>query len=198
MNAGATVRDGRRAWRLLRSNPDYVADWRTNGGPVAHEPAPFPLRRHTVADLEAARWNLLAWEAPWLNEHAAPFWAGVPMLEGRALDVGEVTEHALFRVVVRSGATLWGLRLRDGGLILRVMRGRKAEQIKLADGGAFDPARSALEIAPRAGASSPSEWTRGESLDATVFARQTPGRMRDGGFSGDQAEEPYDGANQRP
>ena len=25
-NEGATVRDGRRAWRLLRSNPDYVAD----------------------------------------------------------------------------------------------------------------------------------------------------------------------------
>ena len=49
-----------------------------------------------------ARWNLLAWEAPRLNEHAAPFWAGVPMFEGRALDVGEFTGHALFRVVVRS------------------------------------------------------------------------------------------------
>ena len=85
---------------------------------MAHEPPPFPLHTQTVADLEAARWNLLAWEAPWLNEHAAPFWAGVPMLEGRALDVGEVTEHALFRFVVRSGATFWGLRLRDGGLIL--------------------------------------------------------------------------------
>ena len=97
---------------------------------MAHEPPPFPLRTQTVADLEAARWNLLAWEAPWLNEHAAPFWAGVPMLEGRALDVGEVTEHALFRFVVRSGATFSGLRLRDGGLILKFMRGRRVGQIR--------------------------------------------------------------------
>ena len=170
-NEGAKVHDGRRAWRLLRSNPDYVADWRANGGPVVHEPPPFPLRTQTVADLEAARWNLLAWEAPWLNEHAAPFWAGVPMLEGRALDVGEFTEHALFRVVVRSGATFWGLRLRDGGLIINVARGRESKLIRVTDGAAFDPARSGLEIAPRAGASSPSEWTRVESLDDTVFVR---------------------------
>ena len=96
MNEDAKVHDGRRAWRLLMSNPDDVADWRANGGPVAHEPPPLPLRTQTVADLEAARWNLLTWEAPWLNKHAAPFWAGVPMLEGRALDVEEITEHALF------------------------------------------------------------------------------------------------------
>ena len=184
-NEGAKVHDGRRAWRLLRSDPDYVADWRANGGPVAHEPPPFPLRTQTVADLEAARWNLLAWEAPWLNEHAAPFWAGVPMFEGRALDVGEFTEHALCRVVVTSGATFWGLRLRDGGLVIRVARGRKAKQIRLRDGKAFDPARSGLEVAVPAGASRPRAWTRVESLDATFFARQRPGPTRDGILSGD-------------
>ena len=150
-NEDAKVHDGRRAWRLLRFNPDYVADWRANGGPVAHEPPPFPLRTQTVADLEAGRWNLLAWEAPWLNEHDLPFWAGVPMLKGSALDVGEFTEHALFRVVVRSGATFWGLQLRDGGLILKVMRGRRAAQIRVKGGKAFDPARSGLEIAEAIG-----------------------------------------------
>ena len=170
-NEDAKVHDGRRAWRLLRSNPDYVADWRANGGPVADEPPPFPLRRQTVADLQAARWNLLAWEAPWLNEHAAPFWAGVPMLQGRALDVGEVTEHALFRVVVRSGATFWGLRLRDGGLILKVMRGRRAAQIRVRAGEAFEPARSGLEIAVVIGGVPQSGWARVESLDAIVCIR---------------------------
>ena len=64
------------------------ADWRANAGPVVLEAPPFPLRRQSVADLKAARWNLLAWEAPWMKGHAAPFWADVPMLEGRALDVG--------------------------------------------------------------------------------------------------------------
>ena len=170
-NAGATVRDGRRAWRLLRSNPDYVADWRANGGPVAHEPPPFPLRRQTVADMDAARWNPLAWEAPSLAGRAAPFWADVPMLEGRAFDVGKSTGQALCRVVVRSGATFWGLRLRDGGLVIRVARGRKAKQIRVRDGKVFDPARSGLEVAVPAGASRPRAWTRVENLDAIVFAR---------------------------
>ena len=84
---------------------------------------------------------------------------------------GEFTEHALFRVVVRSGATFWGLRLRDGGLIINVARGRKWKRIRVTDGAAFDPARSDLEIAPRAGPPGPSEWIRVESLDNTVFVR---------------------------
>ena len=170
-NEGVKVHDGRRAWRLLRSNPDYVADWRANGGLVVQEAPPFPLRRQTEADLKAARWNLLAWEAPWLKGHAMPFWADVPMFEGRSLDVGESTEGALFRVVITSRATFMGLRLRDGGLVINVARGRKAVQIRVADGGAFDPARSGLEIAVPVDAFRPTEWVRVESLDATIFAR---------------------------
>ena len=165
-NKGATVHGGRRAWRLLRSNPDYVADWRANAGPVMLEAPPFPLRRQSVADLKASRWNLLAWEAPWLKQHGAPFWADVPMLEGRALDTGEAVERTLRRVVVRCGATFWGIRLRDGALVLRVTRGRETEQIRMADGVAFDPWRSGLEIAVPAGA-----WVLVERLDGTVFAR---------------------------
>ena len=160
------------AWRMLRSNPDYVADWCANGGVVAHEPLPFPLRRQTVADLEATRWNLLAWEAPWLAEHASPFWADVAMFAGRALDVGKSTEDALFRVVVRAGATFWGLRLRDGGFVIRVARGREAKQIRVRDGKAFDPARSGLEIAGAFDASRPGAWARVKRLDGTVFARR--------------------------
>ena len=78
-NEGVKVHDGRRAWRLLRSNPDYVANWRANGGLVVPKAPPFPLRRQTEADRKAARWNLLAWEAPWLKGHTMPFWADVPM-----------------------------------------------------------------------------------------------------------------------
>ena len=170
-SAGAKVQGMRPVWGLLRSNPDYVEDWRANGGPVCREAPPYPLRRQTVADLEAVRWNLLAWEAPWLKEHAAPFWVDVPMLVGRALDVDDAAERALRRVVVRSGATFWGLRLRDGGLVLRVTRSRKTAQIRVRDGKAFDPARSGLEIAVPADAACPGEWVRVESLDGIVFAR---------------------------
>ena len=57
---GTRVRDIRQTWRSLRSDPDYVVDWRANGGPVMQEPPPFRLRRQTAADLRAAHWNLLA------------------------------------------------------------------------------------------------------------------------------------------
>ena len=103
--------------------------------------------------------------------HDVPFWADGPMLEGRALDVGEATENTLRRVVVRTGATFMGLRLRDGGLVIKVTRGREAAQIRLGNGKAFSPWRSGLEIAVRADASPSSEWVRVGSLDGTVFAR---------------------------
>ena len=59
------------------------------------------------------------------------------MFEDRAVDAGEDIERTLRRVVVRFGATFWGLRLRDGGLILRVER--EVAQIRVKDGTAFDP-----------------------------------------------------------
>ena len=48
-------------WHALRSDPGYKADWRANGGaaPVV-ESEGFALRAQTGADLEAARWGLLA------------------------------------------------------------------------------------------------------------------------------------------
>ena len=49
---GAAVRDAMRAWRRLRSNSHYVADWRAHAGPVALEAPPYPLRTQTRADLE--------------------------------------------------------------------------------------------------------------------------------------------------
>ena len=76
MTAGAEVRDGKQAWRLLRTDPDYVADWRAHSAAPVVEAAPFPFRRQTAADLEAARWNLLAWEDPRFPARASSFWAG--------------------------------------------------------------------------------------------------------------------------
>ena len=48
---------GKRVWRELRSNPDYVADWRAHSGePAPLERAPLPLRAQTLADLGPATW----------------------------------------------------------------------------------------------------------------------------------------------
>ena len=103
--------------------------------------------------------------------HGAPFWADVTMIEGRALDVGDCTERTLRRVVVRSGATFWGLRLRGGALVLKVFQGRESVQITVADGEAFTPARSGLAIAVRSDTSRRRRWVRVERLDGTIFAR---------------------------
>ena len=129
MMESAKGHDAKRAWRLLESNPDYVADWRAHGRMVAHDAPPFPLRRQTVADLEAARRNLLAWEDPWLTRYDWPFWADVPMVEARVVDPAQCGGAAPFRIVHDSGATFTGLWLRDGGLIIKVARRRRTEQL---------------------------------------------------------------------
>ena len=72
----ALGRDPERAWRRLRENPDYVADWGVSAGPTAREAPPRAFRRQTEADLTAARWNLLAWEDPRHPQWAELFWAG--------------------------------------------------------------------------------------------------------------------------
>ena len=70
------------AWKFLQRNPAYREARRRWAAPAPVEAAPFPLRRQTEGDLEAALWGLLAWEDP-LDEAgpAAPFWTEAPTLE---------------------------------------------------------------------------------------------------------------------
>ena len=100
LRPGRGGRSGRRIWRSLWTDPDYVADWHAHGGPAVHEAAPYPFRRQTEADLKAAWWKLLVREDP---------------------------RHPSRHVVRRPGATLTGLRLRDGTLIVKVSRGRRTK-----------------------------------------------------------------------
>lgn len=60
------MRDGIRAWLYLRHVEAYVTAWRAHAGQsVVFEPGPFPIRVQTAADLEADRFDLLAWQNPW-------------------------------------------------------------------------------------------------------------------------------------
>lgn len=72
---GSRTNDASRVYErsALWTKPDHVEEWRVNAGPVLQEPPSIPLRRQTEADLGAARWCLLAWEAPWLKRLGAPF-----------------------------------------------------------------------------------------------------------------------------
>ena len=105
INTGAA-----RAWRFLRRNPRYIADWRTlrDTPPAPLEAARFPVRVQTPADHAAAAWGLLAWEDPLdPNGPRSPFWADAPMPEGVPASQGAPALTALLR---KSGARPSGLR----------------------------------------------------------------------------------------
>ena len=168
------VRDGKQVWRQLRTDPDYVADWRAHSAAPIVEAAPFPFRRQTAADLEAARWNLLAWVDPRFPARVSPFWADVPMVNARVMDPAKSGGDALRHIVRKSRATFTGLRLRDGTLVLKVSRGRKAEQIRVTDGETFNPKTSGLMMtipidgSPQAVGTASRVWAPSSSLVVSV------------------------------
>ena len=160
-----------RAWRRLMEDPDYRADWRAHAGPTVREAPPHVFRRQTEADLEAARWNLLAWEDPPHPRRAEFFRTGVAMVKARVAEPGPSGRHSWRGLLRRAGARYSGLWLLDGTLVLKVSRGRETGQIRVIDGAAFDPALSGLKVALRQGGSSPDGWVLLKNLDTVVSRR---------------------------
>ena len=121
--------DGARAWDYLQCDPDYRAGWREAALPPAWEDAPFPLRIQAQADLAAlGSWRLLAWEDPF-GGAASAFFADVPMLDG----AGSQRAPPLLPLLRKAGAAVEGLRLRDGGLVLKVEKDGAAVQVRVAE-----------------------------------------------------------------
>lgn len=134
-------RNGRwEAWRSLRANPDYRADWKAHASAApALEPAPFPLRVQSEADLMAQRWGLLAWEDPRVRNRMTPFRSDVQMVRATAVKPDVRDRPAMCDLVRQSPASYSGLRLRDGSVVLKVEWRRRVEQIVLTNSEAFDP-----------------------------------------------------------
>ena len=130
-------------WHALRSDPDYKADWRTHGcAPAVVDAAGFALRVQTEADLEAARWGLLAWEDPRERSKFRPFWIDEKMLMAVVVEPGD----PVGRMARATGMSVSGLRLLDGALVLKVHRGRRVEQIRVLKGDSFDMERTTLQL----------------------------------------------------
>ena len=137
---------GVRGWRYFRRHPEYREAWRASAGEAALEPASFPLRIQSGADLEAARFGLLAWEDPFAADGpASPFWAEAPpvlaVLAPEDL-AGELEPLAC--AMARDGATLSGLRLLDGTLILKLEWAGVAAQVRLSGARTLDPAHDGV------------------------------------------------------
>ena len=130
-------------WYALRTIPDYKADSRAHGrSPSVVESAAFVLRAQTEADLEAARWELLAWEDPRERSKFKPFWIDEKMLIAVVVEPGGPV-GMMARAI---GMSVSGLRLLDAALVLKVKRGRRAEQIRVLEGDSFDMERTALQL----------------------------------------------------
>ena len=122
------------AWQALRVRADYLAAWAARAdraAPPQLEPSPFPVRIQSAADLEAARWGLLAWQDPEADD--SPFWSEAPAL-GCAL---ARNEPPLLGLAEKSGSKVTGLRLACGALALKIERGYRAVQLRLEGAAAF-------------------------------------------------------------
>ena len=65
----------------------------------------------------------------------------------RAWSSSRRSRRSLTTLVRPTGAHASGLRLLDGALVLKWKRWRRVEQIRLAEGGSFDPDRTGIELA---------------------------------------------------
>ena len=120
------------AWDFVSCVRAYREAWRARAGVPAYEDAPFPIRIQSEADLLArAPWRMHAWEDPFAaGGPLAPFWDW-PMLEGE----GWAAAPPLLPLLAAAGARLDGLRLRRGGLILRIEHDGRAILLRLARDG---------------------------------------------------------------
>ena len=123
--------DGVLAWMVLRQVVEYGEAWRRHaeaaGVSAAPEPGPFRIRIQTEADLEADRFEMLAWEDPRKADGpASAFWRQDGMPEG----VLEPGAESLVGMVGDRGS-VEGLRLLGGDLVLKIEYGGAAVQVRL-------------------------------------------------------------------
>ena len=174
---------GARAWQFLKRNPSYREAFEAFAGEaVAFEDAPFALRRRARAERAAARFGLHGFEDPFREAGpASPFWTVAPTLDAVAVRGEGFGIAALARA---SGAALAGLWLDDGALLLKLERGGRVRQVRIAGGDGFDPEADTIEVRLRPGAGSVAAHARaGELLRLLGGAAPPPGRGRGPGIA---------------
>jgi len=133
--------DGARAWAYLKRSPDYRAAWAEHAARPAFEAgAAFPVRVQGETDRAALRFAMLAWQDPDAGA-ISPFWEEAPMLAAELLPGG----RPLAALAGETGATVEGLRLEGGTLVVKIERAPRVAQVCIAGIGAV-PADAALVV----------------------------------------------------
>ena len=125
--------DGVLAWEVLRQVGEYRDAWLMHaaaaGVTAVPEPGPFRIRVQTEADLEAERFEMLAWEDPLRADgRDSAFWRQDGMPEG-LLEPGA---RPLLGMLGDRGS-VEGLRLLGGDLVLKIEYSGAALQVRLAN-----------------------------------------------------------------
>ena len=178
--------DGTLAWAVLRRVGEYREAWRRHAASAsaASESGPFPIRVQTEADLEAARFEMLAWEDPFVADGpATPFWCQNEMPEA-------VLDPAARPLVSLAGedGSVEGLRLLRGDMVLKVECGSASVQVRLRETDRF-PADGGISVMHPFGLRMPHSMRR--MLDFwSVTGRTAPrnGRARRNGSAGGVCE----------
>ena len=172
MAKAAEIRGPVGDWHALRADPGYRADWQKRGVAASVvESGGFMLRAQTEADLDAARWGLLAWEDPRERSGFKPFWIDEGMLEGSVVEP-DGSAPSLMEEARATGISVSGLRLLDGALVLKFRRWRRVEQVRVSEGGSLDMERAALQLRWPFQVSPPAELPRLLNLDAMTTPRK--------------------------
>jgi len=126
--------DPLRAWRFIRASKAYRSAYaKRRPFPGLPERAPFPVRLRTAADAGAMRFGMMAWEDPYAALPLAPFWVHAGVVDATVT----FDTPPLVRLAAEGGASLTGLRLDDGALMVRIESEGRAVQVRFADTGAF-------------------------------------------------------------
>ena len=144
--AGAHLRPGRRSWSRRY----------------------FPCAGRRVRTPGAARWGLLAWEDPAVAMAASPFWINAAMPKARFKETDDADPMPILTRLDEGGATLTGLHLLDGALVLRIARGRKVAQVCLGDAAAGDGTRYALSMPVEFEQDFPETLARAKAVSSVV------------------------------
>ncbi len=173
---------GARAWLFLKRNPKYgdAFEARPDESP-AFEDAPFPLRRQTRSERALGRFGVHAWLDPFtVDGPVSPIWTVAPMLDVVPVRGGGRALAALAR---KAGVALAGLRLANDTLILKLERGGRAQQVRIAGGAGFDPADDTIEVWNRPGPCAVQRHARSGELWRMLSAPAPPkGRGRGRGI----------------
>jgi hypothetical protein len=122
------------AWQFLRKNLNYNHDYEQNHTGTMHiiKNIGVPCTIQKTSDIAAKEWGLFAFSNPRMSSaEQRLFWSIAPTLDAEIIPNGQTP---LLPLIHKSDATISGLLLLDGDLVLRIEHAMKTVQLRVKNG----------------------------------------------------------------